>query len=156
MSSRRPKFDKCLQDAFCDLLKEGVGRTAACKKLNVARSTFNRHLNSNQKFNEAVHAAEMDANEVIEMALFSTAKKGNVTAQQVWLYNRSPERWQDKRNVTVGGDKENPIEVHTKVELSLNEILAEYYGSENSSSKDNPADDIPEPVHPTQTDQEAV
>ena len=87
-----------MQDAFCDLLKEGVGRTAACKKLSVARSTFNRCLNSNQKFNEAVHAAEMDANEVIEMALFSTAKRGNVTAQQVWLYNRSPERWQDQRN----------------------------------------------------------
>ena len=96
--NRRLKFDKYLQDAFCDLLKEGVGRTAACKKLNIARSTFNRCLNSNQKFNEAVHAAEMDANEVIEMALFSTAKKGNVTAQQVWLYNRSPERWQDQRN----------------------------------------------------------
>jgi len=55
-------------------------------------------MNNNKKFAAEVAQAETDANELVEQAMFSSALKGNVTAQQVWLYNRDPDRWSDKRN----------------------------------------------------------
>lgn len=58
-------------------------------------------MKANKKFAAEVAQAETDANELVEQALFNTALKGNVTAQQVWLYNRDPARWQDRRNITI-------------------------------------------------------
>jgi hypothetical protein len=121
MSQRREKFDAARREIFLDFLRKGIRRTQACKKTGIGRGTFNRCMNANPKFAAEVAQAETDANELVEQALFNSALKGNVTAQQVWLYNRDPVRWQDKRNVTIGGDKENPLEIN----LSGEELNAE-------------------------------
>jgi hypothetical protein len=47
--------------------------------------------------------AELAAHGKVEDALFKAARCGNVTACQVWLHNRGPDRWQDRRNLRVGG-----------------------------------------------------
>jgi hypothetical protein len=107
----REKFDEFLKSTFLDLVRQGIGRSNACVKVGITRATLSAHIKRYPKFSEELHLAEMDANELVEMALFRTAIGGNVTAQQVWLYNRASERWQDKRNVTVGGDKNNPVQV---------------------------------------------
>jgi hypothetical protein len=109
MTGRREKFDAARKEAFLDLLRKGVRRGAACRKVGIARQTFDNHVNKSKSFKADVMQAEMDANELVETALFRNAIDGNVTAQQVWLYNRVPETWQDKRNLTIGGDKNNPI-----------------------------------------------
>lgn len=95
---RREKFDAARREIFLDLLRKGVRRTQACKKAGISRPTFNKCMNNNKKFAAEVAQAESDANELVEQAMFSSALKGNVTAQQVWLYNRDPDRWSDKRN----------------------------------------------------------
>jgi len=117
----REKFDAARREIFLDLLRKGVRRTQACKKAGISRPTFNKYMNNNKKFAAEVAQAETDANELVEQAMFSSALKGNVTAQQVWLYNRDPEHWQDKRNIAIGGDKNNPIEMN----LSGDELNAE-------------------------------
>jgi hypothetical protein len=94
----REKFDAARREIFLDLLRKGVRRTQACKKAGISRPTFNKCMNNNKKFAAEVAQAETDANELVEQAMFSSALKGNVTAQQVWLYNRDPDRWSDKRN----------------------------------------------------------
>jgi hypothetical protein len=94
----REKFDAARREIFLDLLRKGVRRTQACKKTGISRPTFNKCMNNNKKFAAEVAQAETDANELVEQAMFSSALKGNVTAQQVWLYNRDPDRWSDKRN----------------------------------------------------------
>jgi hypothetical protein len=94
----REKFDAARREIFLDLLRKGVRRTQACKKAGISRPTFNKCMNNNKKFAAEVAQAESDANELVEQAMFSSALKGNVTAQQVWLYNRDPDRWSDKRN----------------------------------------------------------
>ena len=94
----REKFDAARREIFLDLLRKGVRRTQACKKAGISRPTFNKYMNNNKKFAAEVAQAETDANELVEQAMFSSALKGNVTAQQVWLYNRDPDRWSDKRN----------------------------------------------------------
>lgn len=104
----REKFDDARKAVFLDLLANGWRRGRACKKVGIHRSTFEKHLNTYPKFAEAVAQAEMDACEIIEEALFQNARgdpkrgiPGNVTAQQVYLYNRCPERWADRRNPSV-------------------------------------------------------
>jgi len=94
----REKFDAARREIFLDLLRKGIRRTQACKKAGISRPTFNKYMNNNKKFAAEVAQAETDANELVEQAMFSSALKGNVTAQQVWLYNRDPDRWSDKRN----------------------------------------------------------
>jgi hypothetical protein len=121
MTKRREKFDATRKEEFLALLAKGIRPSNAAKKVGIDRRTYQNHINKYPKFAEACTRAEMDANELIEQSLFNSALKGNVTAQQVWLYNRDPERWQDKRNVTVGGDKNNPLEIN----LSGEELDAE-------------------------------
>jgi hypothetical protein len=58
-----------------------------------------RHRNADPEFAAAEQEAEMDATENIEDALYRAAIGGNVTAMQVWLYNRCPDRWRDRRNL---------------------------------------------------------
>lgn len=56
------------------------------------------------KFAESVTEAELDANEAVEDALFKAATVDrNVTAIQVWLYNRCPDEWADKRRTNHSG-----------------------------------------------------
>jgi len=62
-------------------------------------------------FAEAVSEAESDAIGKVENALFEAATSGNVTAMQVYLYNRDPKRWSDKRNIRLSGEGGRPIEV---------------------------------------------
>ena len=68
--------------------------------------------------------AELEANELVENALFQAAIGGNVTACQVWLYNRMPDRWADRRNVRIGGEPEHPIDVRTMSDDELNRHAA--------------------------------
>ena len=125
--SRREKFDAARKEVFLDLLRKGIRRTNACKKVGIHRDTFNAHVNKNPKFAEAVMQAEMDANELVEQALFNNALKGNVTAQQVWLYNRDPERWADKRNLELTGKNGGAIKTESIVGLVMeaDELLQE-------------------------------
>lgn len=121
----REKFDAARREIFLDLLRKGIRRTQACKKAGISRPTFNKCMNNNKKFAAEVAQAETDANELVEQALFNTALKGNPTAQQVWLYNRCPERWQDKRNITLGGDKDNPLNINIKTVADLVKDVSE-------------------------------
>ena len=92
-------------------------------------------MNNNKKFAAEVAQAETDANELVEQAMFSSALKGNVTAQQVWLYNRDPEHWQDKRNIAIGGDKDNPLNINIKTVADLVKDVGERRDGAGTSDK---------------------
>ena len=100
-------------------------------------------MRENGKFNAAVDQAEMDANELVEGALFKAAMGGNVVACQVWLYNRMPDKWADKRNIKIAGDPDHPIDIRmmTDDELKrhtgqLANRIAKYIGGEFSDDGD--------------------
>ena len=102
MTARRTKFTAKKKAAFLDLLRSGTRRCAAARAVGIDRSTAYRHSRDDPDFAAAVEEAETEANEVVEDALFKAATEGgNVTAMQVWLYNRCPDRWQDRRSVKV-------------------------------------------------------
>ena len=109
---RKPyKFDSIKKDAYLENISNGHTRGYAATLTGIHRSTIVDHVKKDKAFAIALSEAEMDAIGKIENALFEAANSGNVTAIQVYLYNRDPTNWKDKRNVQVAGEGGGPIEV---------------------------------------------
>jgi len=113
------KFDKQKKLRYLELLSDGIGRIKASKDVGVHIVTVERHINKNQAFKDACSLAEMEADEEVENALFEAARSGNVAAAFGWLYNRRPERWQDRRNLRteISGPNGGAIPVVTFADL---------------------------------------
>ena len=113
------KFDKQKKLRYLELLSDGIGRIKASKDVGVHIVTVERHINKNQAFKDACSLAEMEADEEVENALFEAARSGNVAAAFGWLYNRRPERWQDRRNLRteISGPNGGAIPVVTFLDL---------------------------------------
>lgn len=108
MTVKPYKFTAQKKAKFLDLIRKGQRRGAAARAVGVTRHTIAIYMREDPEFRGEVDDAEMEANEVVEDALYKAATKGgNVVAQQVWLYNRSPDRWADRRK----------IDLNTKVDL---------------------------------------
>ena len=118
------KFTKQKQEAFLAALREGSRRGAAAESVGVTRWLISHYIKSNPEFREAIERAEMEANELVEDALFMAATSGNVVAAQVWLYNRAPDRWRDQRNV----NHEHTI----KVDEAAKRLALEYDAPEDA------------------------
>ena len=113
------KFDRAKKDEYLGLLREGTRRGQAAHHVGVNPSTVQRHMQRYPSFTEEVSQAEMLANEEVENALYTAAVSGNVTACQVWLYNRLPDTWADRRNIKaeISGVDGGPIQTDMKVIL---------------------------------------
>lgn len=100
---RRPayRFNATRQAQYLDLLRQGLRRGKAAEATGVTRQLVNKYIHENEAFAAEVDKAEMDAVELVEDALWKAATGGNVVAIQVWLYNRAPGRWADRRHVVT-------------------------------------------------------
>jgi len=94
------KFTETKKAEFLSVLRDGSRRIAACQAIGIHHQTFVAHYKKSSEFAKQVDLAEMEANERVEDALYQAALSGNVTAIQVWLYNRMPDTWADKRQVS--------------------------------------------------------
>lgn len=115
---KRLKFGARKRAAYLEALRTGSLRGAAAASVGVNRETVRRAYNEDAEFAAAVEQAELDANELVENALYQAAQAGNVIACQVWLYNRQPERWKDQRNLKAeltGKDGEPLIVVMERI-----------------------------------------
>jgi hypothetical protein len=95
------KFDAKKKEKYLKSLRGGNRRVFAARQSGVSHSLICLYRNANSEFAEAEREAEDESTAVIECALHKLAREGNVTAIQVWLYNRAPDRWKDKRSQTV-------------------------------------------------------
>jgi hypothetical protein len=96
-ASRVAKFGPKKREVYFQALREGARRTAAAKAAGISSEWVRRTRKDDPHFAEQESEAELDANERVEDAMFKSALEGNVTAMQVWLYNRMPDRWADRR-----------------------------------------------------------
>jgi ubiquinone/menaquinone biosynthesis C-methylase UbiE len=96
---RCDKFDAVKKEQYLASLRSGIGRTLAADKTGVSRQTLSNHRTRYPAFAEDESLAETHADEKVENALYEAAVSGNVTAIQVWLYNRQPGKWADRRSV---------------------------------------------------------
>lgn len=110
------KLGTIKKEKYLELLREGGRRGASAKAVGVHRNTIVNHMKKDPKFAKAVDQAEMEAHELIEDALFQVALAGNVTAQQVYLYNRMPDRWADRRHLEHVGKPGEPVKIEVSYE----------------------------------------
>lgn len=117
------KFDDIKKAKYLQHISNGHTRGYAATLVGVHRSTIVDHMKANKEFAEAVSEAETDAIAKIENALYEAAVSGNVTAIQVFLYNRDPKRWSDRRNIQLAGEGGGPIKVDIDGKGKLLQIL---------------------------------
>lgn len=122
-TSKPYKLDTIKKEEYLEQLRNGHTRGYAATLVGVGRSTIYDHMKADKGFAEAISEAETDAIAKIENALFEAANSGNVTAIQVFLYNRDPKRWADRRSVRLAGEGGGPIEVEIDVKGKLIGIL---------------------------------
>ena len=103
------KFDAIKREAYLELLREGGRRGASAVAVGITRQMVAVYAKENPEFADEVSKAEMEANELVEDALFQAARSGNTTAMQVWLYNRNPDRWADRRKHEFTGKDGAPL-----------------------------------------------
>lgn len=99
--SRGPyKFDDIKRHAYVHLIRQGIRRVRASEIVGVSYHTIIRYMEADEDFRMMVHEAEMARVDEVEEALFREAiAGGNVTAQQVILYNRRSDEWADQRQL---------------------------------------------------------
>ena len=119
------KFDGSKKQIYLDLIREGKGRVLAAREIGVNIKTVDRHMASDSDFKKAVSLSETEVNQKVENALYEAAVSGNVTAIQVWLYNRDPKRWADRRNIQLAGEGGGPIKTEIIVSSDTAKKLTE-------------------------------
>ena len=90
---KKGKFNARRRKRYLEFLATGALRGTAAKAVGVGRSTPLRAMHNDPNFAAAVEDAEMQANSEVQRSLYQAAVSGNVTAMQVWLYNRMPDMW---------------------------------------------------------------
>src|SRR5712692_6464675 len=91
------KFGILKRAKYLQLLRKGGRREASARACGVSPDLIYLLKKEDAEFAEEAEKAEMEANSLVENALFKAAIHGNVVACQVWLYNRAPDRWTDRR-----------------------------------------------------------
>jgi DNA-binding XRE family transcriptional regulator len=110
------KFSKLRQERFLRAIaEEGLSKTAAAKVAGVHRDTVRVYENEHPEFVKLREQAEMERIGQVENALFKAAIGGNVVAIQVFLYNRDPEHWRDRRNIQHSGGVSLTVEQARKI-----------------------------------------
>jgi hypothetical protein len=92
------KWNSNVKAKYLGCLRKGMRRGAASRAAGISLQTVMRARYDDPSLAQEEAQAEADACEVVEDALLKKALEGNVTAIQVWLYNRCPDRWADRRN----------------------------------------------------------
>ena len=117
------KFDDIKKTSYLEHISNGHTRGYAATLVGISRATVCDHMKADKSFADAVSDAEMDAIGKVVNALHEAAVSGNVTAIQVFLYNRDPVNWKDKRNIQLGGLDGGPVKVLHDAKGKLLEIL---------------------------------
>lgn len=112
-----------------EAVAQGRRPTLAARDVGVSRSALWRARTRDADFEAAMLEAEREGNERIEDAMYEAALNGNVTAQQVWLYNRASDRWRDRRNVSVTGADGGPVQVGKPPEDTIADLLGSPEGA---------------------------
>lgn len=114
-------FSQEKKEAYLEHLRQGLRRGEAATSIGMTRHGVAYHYYRDPEFMAQIEQAELDACEKVESALFKAACDGNVIACQVWLYNRKPHQWKDKRNLNM---TVNDDDIDREIEQQL-EALAQ-------------------------------
>ena len=93
------------------LAAQGLTMQQIADCLAVGRSTLYDRMRDDPDVSDAIKRGRSKGIATITNALFQSAKGGNITAQIFYLKNRNPAEWSDRKEVNLGGELNNSIEV---------------------------------------------
>lgn len=111
------------QAEYLAALARGARRGDAAAIAEVTMRTVNEHMKKDPAFAAACAEAEVAACDVIEDALWETARSGHMTAMMFWLQNRAPDRWKDMRRVEKKVTHEGTVAHELSAGPSIERIL---------------------------------
>lgn len=90
-------------EEWLTLIREGTPPVLAGYEVGWLPAKTNKYL-ADPSIAELVEAAGDLSVDAIERVLFAKANAGNMTAIQLVLFNRRPERWRDVKRVEINGN----------------------------------------------------
>lgn len=96
--------------SFLTKIAEGTPEFLAGIEVGWSPAEIRRTLGE-PDFRETIEAAKECADGAMERVLYRLGQRGNMTAVQMWLFNRQPGRWKDVKRIE--------ITQNTKVEVSV-------------------------------------
>lgn len=92
-------FTEKKKHEFLGLIENGTGIMQACKAVGVSYKSFHYQREVDPEFADAFWESTRSRDDAVENALYQSALGGNVGAIAMWLFNRQPDRWRDKRQI---------------------------------------------------------
>lgn len=112
------------REEFLQLIAAGVSEVNAGIQVGWSpRAT--KAIMRDPEFKELVDFAREQADGTIEEALHAVARKGNVSAIALWLFNRQPDRWRDTKRIEVRSDIRVAVGVVGATKQAALELLRE-------------------------------
>jgi hypothetical protein len=115
-SAPNRKFDEQRQADYLEHRAKGCGPLIASSNVGVTYQTVKNFRREFPEFKVLEREAEERSIQKIENALFRTAEGGNVRAQEFFLKNRKPKKWNDTQSITakVAGMTDEELLLHAK------------------------------------------
>lgn len=98
---------------FCQAI--AAGKEIADER--VERSLYQNATGFAYKEQQAIKIKVDQHQEEIKVVEVERYAPAETTAASLWLRNRRPEKWRDKQDLNIGGQKGNPVETKTTVEF---------------------------------------
>lgn len=118
-------FDQMVaRERFVELVAQGVSPVNAGIEIGWSPSQTKKALRD-EEFADIVAGSIERANASVEEALYARAIAGNVSAMQMWLFNREPDRWRDVRRIEVRSDHRVSITAVESVKAGVLQLLRE-------------------------------
>ena len=77
------------------------------------------------EYGEMVSTAQLSADGDVIKALHHSAVRGNISAIQMWLFNRRPAEWRDVKRIVVSGSAEAKPDMVQSTKMAALELLRE-------------------------------
>lgn len=117
--------DMAKRSEFLELVADGTPEILAAYQVGWTRKKLRLYM-QDPVWREMVEFANDQMLDSVEKAMVQAAKKGNLGAMQMVLYNRRPDRWRDLRRIEVKQDVTvTTVEVNAAKQAAL-ELLREH------------------------------
>lgn len=117
--------DMVARERFVELVARGVSAVNAAIEVGWTPWRL-KQMMKNEEFADILRGAHDRANGTVEEALYNRAIAGNVSAMQMWLFNREPDRWRDVKRIEVRSDHRVSVTAVESVKTGVLELLREH------------------------------
>lgn len=89
------------KEEFIGKIRDGIMPFHAAIEVGWTPAQMRRLIKDDLDFAELLNAAEEQRDEVVEESLYQMATNKHFGAIQLWLFNKHPDKWSDKKYIEV-------------------------------------------------------